>query len=410
MTPKPAAPPTGGRGGYRRVFGVGEFRVLFAAASISMPGNIIAGLAVSVLLYRRTGSAFLAASALALEFLPYLAGVALSALADRLPPRAGMVGASLISAAFAGTMAIPRLPIPVLLLMIVGIGTVAPFFTGLRTAVLTEVLPGPSYMLGVSLMGMVAQLSQVGGYAVGGLLLAVITPSQALLFDAGTFLAAAALLRFGSPRRPPRATSTGRGAFRDSLAVVPMLREQRALRRVLLLSTLAPMLAVIPEAVANPYVAQHGGSSGHGALGVGLYLAAIPVGTVIGDVLAVQLLTHMGRLRLVRPMVVASFVPGLLFALSPGMPFALALLVLTGSASVWTMGLGQLRVELSPPDMLGRVITLSTSLQMVTQGIGFAVGGAMADGLPAADVIVIGSIAGLLTSAVLARRPLASPS
>ena len=84
------------------------------------------------------------------------------------------------------------------------------------------------------------------------------------------------------------------------------------------------------------------------------------------------------------------------------------LLALTGAASVWSMGLGQLRVELSPPDMLGRVITLSTSLQMVTQGIGFAVGGAIADALPAADVVVIGSAVGLVTAALLARRPLAS--
>ncbi len=177
-----------------------------------MPGNIVAGLAVSVLLYRRTGSAFLAASALALEFVPYLAGAALSALADRLPPRAGMVGASLISAVFAAVMAIPRLPIPVLLLMIVGIGTVAPFFSGIRTTVLTEVLPGPSYMLGVSLMGMVAQLSQVGGYALGGLLLAVISPSQALLFDSATFLAAAALLARRLP--PPAASCHGCGSRR----------------------------------------------------------------------------------------------------------------------------------------------------------------------------------------------------
>jgi hypothetical protein len=60
--------------------------------------------------------------------------------------------------------------------------------------------------------------------------------------------------------------------------------------------------------------------------------------------------------------------------------------------------------------MLGRVITMQTSMQMVTQGIGFAVGGAVADALPAADVVVIGSVAGLLVSAYLARRPLASGS
>jgi predicted MFS family arabinose efflux permease len=389
---------------------------LYAAHCISMPGSVIAGLSVSVLLYRRTGSAFLAASALALEFLPYLAGAALSALADRLPPRAAMVGASVISAAFAGIMAIPRLPIPLLLLMVVGIGAVAPFFSGIRTAVLTEVLPGPSYMLGASLMGMVAQLAQVGGYGLGGLLLAVISPSQALLIDSASFVLAAVLIRLGTTRRRPRAAGSDRSAFRDSLAVVPMLRERRALRNVLLLSILAPMLAVIPESVANPYVAQHRGplgalgSSGHGALGVGLYLAAIPVGSVLGDILAAQLLTHVGRMRLVRPAVVASFVPGILFALSPQLPFALALLVLTGVGSVWGLGLRQLQIDLSPPDMLGRVITMQTSLQMVTQGIGFAVGGAVADALPAADVVVIGSVTGLVVSAWLVRRPLASRS
>ncbi len=200
-------------------------------------------------------------------------------------------------------------------------------------------MPGPSYMLGASLMGMVAQLSQVGGYGIGGLLLAVISPSQALLFDAATFVVAAALIRLGTAARAPRTAGSGRSAFRESLAVLPMLRERRALRTVLLLSVLAPMLAVIPESVANPYVAAHGGplgSSGHGALGVGLYLAAIPVGSVLGDIAAAQLLTHEGRMRLVRPAVVVSFVPGVFFALSPRLPLALGLL----GAHGYRIGLG----------------------------------------------------------------------
>jgi Na+/melibiose symporter-like transporter len=290
--------------------------------------------------------------------------------------------------------------------MIVGIGVVSPFFLGIRSAVLAEVLPGPPYMLGASLMGMVAQLSQVGGYALGGLLLIVITPSQALLIDSATFVAAAVLLRLGCRKRPPRTIARKGGTFRDSLAVIPLLRQNRALRAVVLMTMLVPMLAVIPEAVANPYVAQHGGSSGRGALGVGIYLAAIPVGTVFGDLAAGQFLTHNQRLRLVRPSAVLCFIPGLFFALSPHLPLALVLLALTGAGSIWGMGLSQLRVELAPPEMVGRVITLTTSLQMVTQGIGFAVGGAVADGLPAADVIVIGSALGLLTAAFLGRRPL----
>ena len=76
---------------------------------------------------------------------------------------------------------------------------------------LTEVLPGPSYMLGASLMGMVAQLAQVGGYGVGGLLLAVISPSQALLIDAGTLPAGGGLHSTGA-RRAVRPVAPGAGA------------------------------------------------------------------------------------------------------------------------------------------------------------------------------------------------------
>ncbi len=397
---------TSGRGGYGRVFRVREFRVIFAATTVSMPGNIVAGLALSVLLYRRTGSAFLAACALALEFIPYVAGAALSALADRLPPRAGMVGASLISAALAGVMGIPGVPVAVLLLLIVGIGLVAPFYSGIRTSVLAEVLPGGSYMLGMSLMRIVAQTSQVGGYALGGLLLAVISPSQALLIDSATFLLAALLIQFGTAHRPPRSVPTGRSAFRDSVAVLPMLRSNPGLRRVLLLTALVPMLAVFPEAVANPYVAQHGGHAGAGAAGVGLYLAAIPVGTVVGDVLGAQLFTHGGRLRLIRPTLLAGFVVCLFFAFSPGLPAALVLLVLIGLSSVWGLGLAQLQVDLSPPEMIGRVATLSTSIQMVTQGIGFAVGGALAELISAAGVTVLSGIAGLAVALPLVWKPL----
>ncbi len=108
----------------------------------------------------------------------------------------------------------------------------------------------------------------------------------------------------------------------------------------------------------------------HGALGVGLYLAAIPIGTVLGDVLAAQLLTHAGRMRLVRPTVLASSCRVCSSRSRRACRVALGLLVVTGSARCGPWGWAQLRVDLAPPEMLGRVITLSTSMQMVTQGSG----------------------------------------
>jgi hypothetical protein len=46
-----------GRHGYRQVLAVGEFRAIFAAHVISFSGDVIAQLALAVLVFERTGSA-----------------------------------------------------------------------------------------------------------------------------------------------------------------------------------------------------------------------------------------------------------------------------------------------------------------------------------------------------------------
>ena len=70
-----AAPSMGtpaGRASYRDVLGAGEFRVIFAANVVSMLGSVVAAVALTVLVYQQTRSPALAASVLALSFLPYL--------------------------------------------------------------------------------------------------------------------------------------------------------------------------------------------------------------------------------------------------------------------------------------------------------------------------------------------------
>ena len=88
-----------GRASYRDVLGVGEFRVIFAANVVSMLGSVVAAVALTVLIYQQTRSPALAASVLALSFLPYLlGGVLLGAAADRLPARRVLVACDLASA------------------------------------------------------------------------------------------------------------------------------------------------------------------------------------------------------------------------------------------------------------------------------------------------------------------------
>ena len=75
-------------GGYLDALAVGEFRALFSAYVVSMLGDIVAAVALTVLVYERTASPFLAGLTFTLAFVPYLfSGALLSGLVDRVPPR-----------------------------------------------------------------------------------------------------------------------------------------------------------------------------------------------------------------------------------------------------------------------------------------------------------------------------------
>src|SRR5215831_19254860 len=135
------------RARYRDVLGVAEFRAIFAASIASMLGNVVAAVALTVLVYQRTRSPALAAAVMALSFLPYLiGGTLLGAAADRLPSRRVLVACDLGTAALIGCMVIPGMPLAALLALLFSIGLIAPVFQGVRSAVLPEVLPpGPRY-------------------------------------------------------------------------------------------------------------------------------------------------------------------------------------------------------------------------------------------------------------------------
>src|SRR6516162_4461090 len=193
-----------GRASYRDVLGVAEFRAIFAANVVSMLGSVVAAVALTVLVYQQTRSPALAASVMALSFLPYLIGGALlGAAADRLPARRVLVACDMASAVLVGCMVIPGMPLPALLALLFAAGLISPLYQGVRSAVLPQVLPpGPRYVLGRALMRMMAQSAQIVGYGVGGLLLAVLSPRGALTADALSFAASGVLLRFGIAARP----------------------------------------------------------------------------------------------------------------------------------------------------------------------------------------------------------------
>jgi MFS family permease len=388
------------RASYRDVFGLREFSVIFTANIVSMLGTVVAAVALTVLVYEQTRSAALAASVMALSFLPYLiGGTLLSAAVDRLPTRRALVACDLASAAVVAIMVVPGVPVAGLLVLLFANGLISPVYQGVRAAVLPEILPpGSPYVLGRALMRMISQGAQIVGYGVGGLLLAVLSPRGALAADAATFAASALLVRLGTSQRPPRAAKAGSMA-RDSLGGVRAVLAHRPTRRVLLFGWLIPACAVAPEALAAPYAVH----IGQPARAAGFLLVGIPAGTVIADVLAARVFPARVQYRLIVPAGLLTFVPLAGFAVSPGLELALGLLVVSGLGSAWMPGMDGLLVATAPPALRSRALALSQAGLMFTQGAGFALWGIAGQYAPLPVVIPLAAVAG--AAAVILLRP-----
>jgi len=386
------------RATYRDVLGVAEFRAVFAADLVSMLGSVLAAVALTVLVYQQTRSPALAASVMALSFVPYLVGgVLLGAVVDRLPPRTVLVACDLASAALIGCMVIPGMPLPALLVLLFAAGLLSPVYQGARAAVLPELLPpGPRYVLGRSMMRMVAQSAQIAGYGASGLLLAILPPRGALLADALSFTASALLVRLGTARRPARASRSVSMA-RDSLAGLRHVLAHRPTRRILLFSWLVPACAVAPEALAAPF-ATHIGQPARAA---GFLLMGIPIGTVAADIIAARLLATRLQRRIIVPAALLTCAPLAAFAASPGLVPAMSLLVLAGLGNAWTAGIDGLLIGTAPPALRSRALALAGAGLMFTQGAGFALWGAAGQVLPPTAAIALAAAAGAIAAATL---------
>ena len=281
---------------YRDVFGLGEFCAMFSAHIVSLLGDVIAAVALTVLVYERTGSPALAAATFSLAFIPYLiGGTLLSAVVDRLPARRVLVGCDVVSAALVAVMAIPAVPIPVLLALLVVLSLIAPVFSGVRNATLAEVLPaGPTFILGRSLIRMVSQLAQVLGNGAGGLLLILFSPHGVLAVDAGSFVVSALLLQLGTRHRPARIARSESSLVRDSLSGLRELLGRPVLRRLFAFGWLLPACTGAPEALAAPYAHELGRPSS----AVGFFLIGLPAGSAISDLLVARLVSGPGQRRL----------------------------------------------------------------------------------------------------------------
>ncbi|MFF0271665.1 MFS transporter [Kribbella sp. NPDC004536] len=365
------------RARWRDVFGHAEFRALFVAGVLSVAGDQIARVALSVLVFERTDSAGLTALTYALTYIPdLLFGPLLAGIADRYPRRGVMIVTDVARAILVACMAIQALPLIVVIVLLLALQAFGSPFNAARAATLPAVLPGDHYVLGKAANDMVVQFSQVLGFGFGGAVVVAVGTSGGLLLDAATFLLSAALVSYGVNRRPvPRAgTDAPRSSyFRDLADGVSLVARTPELRSLVLLATIAGFYVTV-EGLAVPYAHE----IGHGTTAAGLLLAASPAGAVVGMWLITKWAPTQ-RMRLLGPLAVLACVPLVFSFGAPGLVATVALWALSGLASAYHLPTSAAFVQAIPDGRRGQAFGVASTALKTSQGLGILLAGLLAD-------------------------------
>jgi MFS family permease len=385
---------------YGEVFAVREYRWLWFAQVLSYAGDQFAQVAIAILVFHRTGSPFLTALVYALSYLPPIAGgPLLSALADLFPRRRVMITCDLLRMATVGVMAIHGVPFgPLCALLFFTVLFGAPFSSA-RSALLPDVLTVQQLPVGTAIANITHQASQILGFVAGAAVVAVLNPYRTLGIDAVTFglsaLIATAMVR---PRpAPAREPGLKPSLWSVSMGGIRLVFGDPVLRTLLLFGWLAGFY-VVPEGLAAPYAHELHGST----LTVGLLMAAMPLGTVIGVMLLSRFVAQDTRVRMMGWLAMGACAPLIGCAWNPPLWTVLTLLAIAGMGGSFQMAAVPAFVQHLAPSTRGSAFGVAQSGLYAVQGLGIAIGGAVAESIGAPMAVSLAGLIGLTTATALA--------
>jgi hypothetical protein len=305
---------------------------------LSFAGDQFAQVAIAILVYGRTRSPFLTALAYALTYLPPIAGgPLLSGLADLFPRRRVMIVCDLFR-----------------------VGT-------------------------------------VGLMAAGAAVVAVLDLHKTLGIDAVTFGLSALIVLTGVRSRPAGRPGMARASLWSvSAHGVRIVFGSRLLLTLLLFGWLADFTSR-PRGLAAPYARSLHGN----ALTVGLLMAAVPLGMVIGAFLISRIAALSARIRIMGWLAVLSCAPLIGSAWSPPL---WAVLTLAGAGGAYQLAAAAAFVQALRPDTRARAFGVAQSGLYAVQGLGILAGGAVAQLIGAPLTVGLAGLVGLTAATMLAMR------
>ena len=378
---------------YRQVFRVAEFTPLFVATSVRTAAATMSGLALSTLVYARTGSALLSAlSMFGASFAQVIAAATLLSVADRVRPRAAMVTIGIAFAVATLALTIPACPVWLLLTIVLSTGLVSAAGSGVQWGLVNEILPEGGYILGRSMFNMSVGVMQIVGFAAGGTLVALASARGALLIAAALYLASAVLLRAGLSERPAR--SAGRPSIRETWAGNALLWSSPARRDVYLAMWVPNGLIVGCEALFVPYAPRSAGA----------LVVAAAIGMLAGDTALGRFVPTTWRRRLISPLRLLLAVPYLLFAVHPPTPIAVVAVCVASVGYGASLLLQDRLIALTPDDLRGHALGLHTSGMLTMQAVGATTAGLVTEHVSPASAMTILAIASVVTTVALTPR------
>ncbi|WP_436740000.1 MFS transporter [Streptomyces sp. BBFR102] len=377
--------------GYQDLFRTPEFTPFFLTATLSGVAATVSGLALGTLVYARTGSPLLSALALFGPSLAHVVGAAtLLSAADRLPPRAATTCLALLLALGAAVQALPELPLTAAFAVLLGQGLLAAPGGGVRYGLLNDVLSKEGYLLGRSLFNLSDGAAQLGGFAVGGLLVATLSPQGTLLLGVALHLAAAAVARLGLTARPPRAA--GRPSPAATWRTNALLWSSGPRRRVYLALWVPNGLIVGCESLFIPYAPRH----------AGLLLACSALGMLAGDLLTGRFLPPRWRPGLGAPLRLLLALPYLVFATAPPLPLALVAVTLASLGFSASLLLQERLLALTPGTLGGHALGLHSSGMLACQGLAALLAGSLARYVAPSTAMAVLAVAAAAVTLALA--------
>ncbi len=280
------------------------YRFLWISQLASQLGDWSARLAMQALVYEQTGDPARTAAVFAVSLLPWLGlGQILATLGDRFDRRHVLIACDLSRGSIFLLLASVDVSYAVLLVAAFVAGAFDPPFEAARSATIPRVARGDLYPLALSLSSITNQVGLLGGYALGGVLVGLIGAQGTLALNAASF-GFSALMLVGLGAQPPIKKTMATVAERIRVSA-RIIRGDVLVSRALLSFALIGGIGMSIEGQALVFAARIPELS---PTATGFFLAALPVGTVVGTFV---LRTNESPHRLLRLTGVVAFVGGL---------------------------------------------------------------------------------------------------